>query len=225
MKAISKIAAVFIAGSLILGTPSVAVADVVDPPETSAIPVAANDVKLPSGVNRVSFVELRPNDSVAVTHSTGGGYIPSPMSRDAINDANYNSGKAATHAALPAKFDLRTSGLVAPVKDQGSFGTCWSFAAMASAESAIMRNEAVSSFTTLSEKHLVNSVYNTYPSTKSFSTTDSLQKGGNDFQAAAALTRWQGARTSAAFPYTDVATPISEADIKTSDFHLKLLFF
>ena len=36
----------------------------------------------------------------------------------------------------PATFDLRTSGRVSPVKNQGAFGTCWTFATFGSLESS-----------------------------------------------------------------------------------------
>lgn len=46
--------------------------------------------------------------------------------------------KAARTAVLPDTFDLRTKGLVSSVKDQGDFGTCWTFAAAASMESDLL---------------------------------------------------------------------------------------
>jgi C1A family cysteine protease len=43
---------------------------------------------------------------------------------------------------LPAAFDLRTSNWVTSVKDQGAFGTCWTFATFGSTESWLLRNAA-----------------------------------------------------------------------------------
>ncbi len=40
---------------------------------------------------------------------------------------------------LPESFDLRSKGLVSSVKDQGAYGTCWSFAAAASMENSLIR--------------------------------------------------------------------------------------
>lgn len=41
-------------------------------------------------------------------------------------------------AVIPDSYDLRKEGLVTPVKHQGSYGTCWSFAAMNSIESSLL---------------------------------------------------------------------------------------
>lgn len=58
---------------------------------------------------------------------------------------------------FPAKFDLRNTGVVTPVKSQEPFGTCWGFAAIAAAESSILSklnsSYAATNFD-LSEHHL-----------------------------------------------------------------------
>lgn len=41
---------------------------------------------------------------------------------------------------LPNKFDLRETGTLTPVRNQGALGSCWTFAAMASAENTLVRN-------------------------------------------------------------------------------------
>ena len=45
--------------------------------------------------------------------------------------------KASESVLLPDSFDLRTKGLVTAVKDQYNYGTCWSFAALASLEGSL----------------------------------------------------------------------------------------
>lgn len=42
--------------------------------------------------------------------------------------------------ALPARFDLRETGTLTPVRNQGGIGSCWTFAAMASAENTFARS-------------------------------------------------------------------------------------
>ena len=61
---------------------------------------------------------------------------------------SYNGG------ALPSKYDLRTLNGVTPVKDQGQSGNCWSFATMATLESAILK--ATGKQVILSEGNLKN---------------------------------------------------------------------
>lgn len=55
---------------------------------------------------------------------------------------------------LPSKYDLRSLNLVTPVKDQGLSGNCWSFATMATLESAILK--ATGKQVILSEGNLKN---------------------------------------------------------------------
>jgi C1A family cysteine protease len=56
--------------------------------------------------------------------------LPEPVERPTLQD-------------LPSSYDARTSGYVTPVKNQGSCGSCWIFAATADFESDIAINEAL----------------------------------------------------------------------------------
>ncbi|MBP1564954.1 MAG: chitobiase/beta-hexosaminidase C-terminal domain-containing protein [Oscillospiraceae bacterium] len=48
--------------------------------------------------------------------------------------------KTATENTFPQKYDLREYGLVSPVKNQGNYGTCWAFSALASIETSLIKN-------------------------------------------------------------------------------------
>ncbi|MEG2323274.1 MAG: lectin like domain-containing protein [Anaerovoracaceae bacterium] len=61
---------------------------------------------------------------------------------------------AKVKAALPEKFDLRTEGKVQPIRDQGNFGNCWTFGALASMESSLIMKGNASTSINLSENHL-----------------------------------------------------------------------
>lgn len=61
---------------------------------------------------------------------------------------------------LPEEFDLRTQGMVAKIKDQGSCGSCWSFAITGALESA--RLHAGLPELNLSEQQMVSCVRNAY---------------------------------------------------------------
>lgn len=59
---------------------------------------------------------------------------------------------------LPAKFDLRDRGVVTPVKRQNPWASCWSFGAIAAAESSILSEMGATYADTgldLSERHLI----------------------------------------------------------------------
>lgn len=45
-------------------------------------------------------------------------------------------------AILPKSYSLREEGIVTPVKDQGKYGMCWSFAAMNSIESSLVKKDS-----------------------------------------------------------------------------------
>lgn len=57
---------------------------------------------------------------------------------------NEVSSEEAPIANLPSKYDLRDIGAVTPVRNQYDMGSCWTFAAMGSAESILQRNENAS---------------------------------------------------------------------------------
>lgn len=104
-------------------------------------------------------------------------------------------------AALPTAYDLRTFGRLGPVDDQGSYGTCWAFAALDSLESSLMPADPQD----FSEDNLVL--------TAGFD-GDPYQTGGSALEATGYLARWGGPVTSAEDPYGDAATPRGAIAVK-----------
>ena len=51
-----------------------------------------------------------------------------------------NGAETPSVEALPDRFDLRETGTLTPVRNQGGIGSCWTFAAMASAENTFARS-------------------------------------------------------------------------------------
>ena len=98
---------------------------------------------------------------------------------------------AATLLGDPATFDLRTLGKLTAVRNQGSFGTCWSFATMASLESALLPGQTAD----FSEHDLINlSLFST-----------GSNGGGNAAMSTAYLTRWSGPVAESDDPYPTTA--------------------
>lgn len=116
-----------------------------------------------------------------------------------LSAANESSATELTET-LPESFDLRKLGLVTPVKDQGSTGTCWSFSAIASIETDLIRHNP---WIDLSEWHLA---YYTYSELFGFPIqhgTDVFQQGGNFYMLSPMLTGWLGPVSESLFPFGD----------------------
>ena len=73
-----------------------------------------------------------------------------------IGDGNYTlyAINQLINTTLPSTYDLRTLGLVTPVKDQQQGGNCWAFAAMSALESCILK--ASGEIVDLSEANMKN---------------------------------------------------------------------
>ena len=57
----------------------------------------------------------------------------------AVDDgADAQTGKLKAQSALPSKYDLRSDGLVTPVKCQSPWQACWAFAGIAAAETSML---------------------------------------------------------------------------------------
>lgn len=90
---------------------------------------------------------------------------------------------------LPAQYDLRTYGKVSEVRDQGSWGTCWAFAALSALESSLLPEEKWE----FSVDHLaMNNGFNAR-----------LDDGGDYNMALAYMASWTGPVTEEQDPYGD----------------------
>ena len=114
-----------------------------------------------------------------------GGVIPGPVDRSHLGKARYRSLRAAA-SNLPSAYDARDHGYVTPVRNQGFFGTCWSFGVFASLESTEKKLGITHDF---AERHLAWFVYTDYKGLPSFTPApqipDIYKNGGSALRATA----------------------------------------
>ena len=144
------------------------------------------------------FLKAQTEGKTLSTTGRATGYRPGPIDFGAADAARMKiAANRAAKSVLPAAYDLRTLGRVTAVRDQGAYGTCWSFAALGSLESTLL--SAGSAAMDFSEWHLA---YFAFADTVSFASDgDPFQEGGWDWQAVAMLSRWRGAVNEASCPY------------------------
>ncbi|MCJ7729763.1 MAG: hypothetical protein MUO27_07810, partial [Sedimentisphaerales bacterium] len=117
------------------------------------------------------------------------GLIPSPLDRSHL--ISQASVLATQLAGTPSSYDLRTSGYVTAVRDQGNCGSCWAFGSYGPSESWLLKNAAET--WDFSENHLKN--YHGFDPAPC--------SGGNADMSTAYLTRWSGPVSEADDPYHD----------------------
>lgn len=112
------------------------------------------------------------------------GFRPSPLNVSHLVGSEVG---VSDNTPLPASYDLRTTGKLTPVEDQGQCGSCWTFATMGSLESSLLPGETDS----FSENNL-----------KDLSGFDlGYSDGGNRDMSTAYLARWSGAVSTKDDPY------------------------
>ncbi len=112
------------------------------------------------------------------------GYIPSPVDLSHIDRAAVQTYFV---TAAPATYDLRTTGKLTPVKDQGTCGACWAFATFGSLESWLRTGETWD----FAEQYL--------SAEHPFDSAECV--GGNAFMSDAMLTNWDGPHNESDYVY------------------------
>jgi len=134
------------------------------------------------------------------------GHIPHPVDLSHVQGPVFAQGVG--DPALPAFFDLRTTGVMTPVKDQGEYGTCWAFACMGSLEASTLK--AGVGLYDLSEWYHAYYAYKPFNNSLLVAFTPGpvaegedpvFDQGGNDLISAALLARGNGAVAEMTCPY------------------------
>jgi C1A family cysteine protease len=134
--------------------------------------------------SRVLQKSLQAASSVA-EHAFG--YFPEPIDFSYLKGQKVSQLMALERVALPARYDLRDQGKVTPVRNQGSCGSCWSFATMGSVEANLLPGETWN----FSENNLKNNAGWEWGHCD----------GGNATMATAYMARWGGAISESDDPY------------------------
>lgn len=122
------------------------------------------------------------NINTATADGHGLGYIPEPLARVESAADTFD-----TSATFPASYDLRTLGRLTPVRSQGDYNSCWTFASLGSLESTL--KPAVTA--DFSENNMMwNHGFDT-----------GVNGGGNSAMAMAYLSRWSGPVSETSDPY------------------------
>ncbi len=151
----------------------------------------------------------------------------SPVSREhsaLMTTASGGISETSTVYSLPSAFDLREKGLVSPVKNQGSYGTCWAFAAMNSLETNEIFRDTHTDFSEWYMAHYLYQGQAAYPYTNE---EGFLMEGGLLSQVIGMLTNWIGPVKESFCPYGGDAPDLSrsvsqlqkEAAVHVTDFH------
>ena len=148
--------------------------------------------------------------------NTGNDYYNIPLSY--ILDTSNEINTLITHnpdntTEFPSNYDLRQLGYLTPVKDQGSDGNCWAFAALSALESAILKSGGT--VYDFSENNLKNlaAMYSDYGNDMEPNT------GGHLWMSISYLTSWLGPINETTDPYFDNGN--SYSDLFTPILHIQ----
>jgi len=135
----------------------------------------------------LQYIQARAHGKAVAKDGYGRGDIPT------LVDYSYLKGRVPAGRlapqALTSSYDLRTLGKVTPVKNQGAYGTCWTFASYGSLESALLTAETRD----FSENNMANL----------HRFDNGYDDGGNYTMATAYLTRWSGPINESDDPYAN----------------------
>ena len=152
------------------------------------------------------------------TAEEGEGYHFVDLELPKTTKTQTRSGVQTYGAGIPEKYDARS--LIGTVRKQGSYQTCWSFAALASAEASLITKGYATNALDLSEyqlayffyHHVTDPLGNTEGDATTPLTKDFANQGGNSMFTTWALAGWQGAALESVLPYDTLSTTAQLSD-------------
>ncbi|MCD8327914.1 MAG: lectin like domain-containing protein [Ruminococcus sp.] len=118
-------------------------------------------------------------------------------------------------------FDLRDSGVIGDVRDQGDLSICWAVAAVSAAASTLTANVL------LSPLHTVYFTYTGDEEYECYGVSNVYTYGGNSARAVGTLAAWKGAVLDETAPLSDGTntSALSESLRYTADYHLQDAYY
>ena len=117
---------------------------------------------------------------------------------------------------MPARYDSREIGYLPEIRNQGSWGACWSFSLTGAMEVSMIKDMSVSADSIdLSERHLAYFGFNTGYDALDNANGDTmtspasyyLDNGGNDLRGVIRLMNWNGGAQETDYPYSTSTLP------------------